>query len=183
MGGWTCLQFAIDYPERVAAVVLAATDAGLYLPSHEAYSEQLSELAKAREAWDERRPGSFHPAAGARMLAEQPELHDMYVEIGAQNNGTSRRGWGTTEYSKLKTVDTPFLLIVGEEDIVCQVGRVQALAQELPQSELILVPGSGHSVYFEHADVFNRTVDEFLSRSWPSSPEGRTIVQDFAKRD
>ncbi|MDA1298040.1 MAG: alpha/beta hydrolase [Chloroflexi bacterium] len=183
MGGWTCLKFALDHPDRVDALVLAATDGGLYLPNRDTYARQVSELESVRVAWEERRPGSFHPAAGARMLSEQPELHDMYVEIGTQNHGTSRRGWGEIDPAMLGSLDLPVLLVAGAEDIVCAVGRVEALAEALPDSELVIVPESGHSVYFERSGLFNRRVDEFLSRSHPSSPGGRTILQDFANHD
>ena len=85
MGGWTCLRFALDHPGRTATLVMAATDGGLYLPSREHYTTQLGVLDETRQAWAERLPGSFHPACGSRMRTEQPDLHDMYVEIGSQN--------------------------------------------------------------------------------------------------
>lgn len=183
MGGWTCLRFAVDHPQRVAALVMAATDGGLYLPNREAYSEQDAVLEKIRAAWQEREPGSFHPAAGARMLAEQPELHEMYVEIGEQNGVVSRRGWGQVSSSELVKLRCPTLLITGEEDIACSPRRLELLHAAVAGSELVAVPESGHSVYFERADLFNSTVDEFLGRNYPAALDGRTIVQSFANPD
>ncbi len=180
MGGWTCLRFALDRPECVASLVLAATDGGLYLPNRAAYSEQDARQANIRAAWTERKPGSYHPGAGSRMLREQPELHDMYEEINAQNGGVSRRGWGNIIASELNGFNSPLLLIAGEEDIVCSPARLEALNAEIAQSELAMIPESGHSVYFERADQFNRTVDGFLSRTYPAGSDGRTIVQSFS---
>ena len=39
---------------------------------------------------------------------------------------------------------------------------VKALAAALPNSRLRTVPGSGHSIYFENAAVFNQLVRDFL---------------------
>lgn len=180
MGGWTCLRFALDHPKRVAALVMAATDGGLYLPNREAYSEQENLLEKIRAAWQEREPGSFHPAVGTRMLAEQPELHEMYVEIGEQNSVVSRRGWGQVSSSDRVKMRCPTLLIIGEEDIVCSPRRLELLHAAIAGSELVTVPEAGHSVYIERAALFNGTVDDFLSRNYAAGPDGRTIDQSFA---
>lgn len=183
MGGWTSLRFAIDHPDRVASLVMAATDGGLFLPDRDSYKRLESDTAKVRDAWQKRSPGSFHPAVGARMLAEQPDLHDIYAEIGDQNGSVSRRGWGEIGKSELARVQCPVLFIAGEEDIVCAPKRLELLHEELSGSELVKVPQSGHSVYFEHAELFNRTVDEFLSRTYPSGSKGQTIVESFANPD
>lgn len=183
MGGWTCLRFAIDHPDRVASLVMAATDGGLYLPNRESYDELESQTAEVRDAWQERRPGSFHPAVGSRMRVEQPDLHDMYVDIGEQNGVVPRRGWGEIGQSELANLRSPMLLIAGEEDIVCSPRRLESLHEAVTGSELLLVPESGHSVYFERAELFNRTVDEFLSRTYSAGPDGQTIIQSFTNLD
>jgi len=39
---------------------------------------------------------------------------------------------------------------------------VKALAAALSNSRMRTVPGSGHSIYFENAPVFNQLVRDFL---------------------
>ena len=179
MGGWTCLRFAIDHPDRTAALVMAATDGGLYLPSREHYTAQLGALDEIRQAWAETRPGSFHPACGSRMRTEQPDLHDMYVEIGNQNGEVERRGWGEVSVDELDSLRCPVLFVVGAEDIVCPPERVQALASVTPDSEMVVFPESGHSVYFEKAADFNRLVDQFLGEHYPGDTSGGTILSSY----
>lgn len=183
MGGWTCLRFALDHPDRVGALVLAATDGGLCLPDQNAYLSEEKRLTEIRRAWKQQLPGSFHPAAGKRMLDEQPDLHEMYVEISRQNGGASTRGWGEINSAELSSLACPTLLIVGEEDIICHPGRMRALTGAIDGCELVQVPQAGHSVYFERPEVFNQTVDEFLSRTYPSGPTGRTILETFKNTD
>ena len=57
----------------------------------------------------------------------------------------------------------PTLCITGEEDIVIPPDAVAFLAQNLPNTQLARVPKSGHSVYFERPQEFNRLLDEFLT--------------------
>ncbi len=181
MGGWTCLRFAIDHAGRVSALVLAATDGGVYLPADD--SEQGGQINAIRKAWQERRPGSFHPAVGARMLREQPQLYDMYVEIGEQNGGVSHRGWGQIDETEVSGLQSPVLLMTGDEDIVCPPERLVRLHNAINGSELVRVPESGHSVYFERAELFNRTVDEFLATNYPAGADRMSIVDSFASSD
>ncbi len=183
MGGWTCMRFAIDHPDRVSTLVLSATDGGLYLPTRETYAEFELELEKIRAVWQASRPGAFHPAAGSRMLSEQSALHEMYEEIGSQNDGVSRRGWGAVSEQELDRLSCPVLLVQGDEDVVCSPDRVIALHSALENSELVLVPEAGHSVYFERAELFNRTVDRFLGATYPAGPHGHTIIESFANQD
>jgi 3-oxoadipate enol-lactonase len=179
MGGWTCLRFAIDHPDRTAALVMAATDGGLYLPSREHYSNQMAALDGSRKAWAEKKPGSFHPACGSRMQKEQPALHDMYVEINSQNGDLVRRGWSEVSADELSRLQCPTLFITGAEDIVCPPERVEALAVITPNPEFVKIPESGHSVYFERAEEFNRLVDSFLSVHFPFNSSGSTIMSHY----
>ena len=46
----------------------------------------------------------------------------------------------------------------------------------IPGSRLEIVPDCGHSVYFEHPEVFNRVVTEFIAQSRGCSRSGRLIL-------
>ena len=38
------------------------------------------------------------------------------------------------------------------------------IAAEIPNSEVVIVPESGHSVYWERSDVFNHAVIDFIGK-------------------
>jgi 3-oxoadipate enol-lactonase len=179
MGGWTCLRFAIDHPERTAALVMAATDAGMLLPAQERYADQVETLAELRKSWAERAPGSYNPACGIRMKLEQPALYEMYLEISSQNGEVVRRGWGEVAAPEPSTLQAPTLFITGTEDNVISPERVEALAAIIPGSEVVRVAKSGHSVYFERSEQFNQIVDVFLSEHFPFSSSGSTILSHY----
>ena len=67
-----------------------------------------------------------------------------------------------TTMSALAALTIPVLCITGEEDVVIPTPAIETLVTLLPKGRLARVPRSGHSVYFERADTFNRLVGEYL---------------------
>jgi pimeloyl-ACP methyl ester carboxylesterase len=56
----------------------------------------------------------------------------------------------------------PTISIVGEQDALIAPRIMEIMAQRIPQSRLLKVPGAGHSVYFERPEEFNRALIGFL---------------------
>jgi len=67
----------------------------------------------------------------------------------------------------LHSIHCPSLIICGDHDLISIEHTVQ-IYQNIPQAALWVVPFSGHATLVEHADDFNRTVDDFFSKSSPS---------------
>lgn len=164
MGGWTCVDFAIAHPDRVSAIVLASTvgtlrfDLGPDIPARTA--ARLQDL----------RARGIHPAAGARMAAEQPALHHLYQGIDALSwdldKGSlmsSLMAGRTRDPSELADLNLPLLWIFGEEDPLIPSELVEAVRSRFPAHRLECFPKTGHSVYFERPADFNRLVSEFLT--------------------
>jgi 3-oxoadipate enol-lactonase len=174
MGGWACLEYALAKPERVRALVLASTAGaiarrGTLLRDPAALDAWIARAAAARTGMQ--RDG-VHPAAGARMAREQPALHFLYRAIdaiaGAKFDKEALRGrmiaLQTRPPDDLARLAVPTLFITGDEDVVFPPMLAPALAGLMPHARVESVTGAGHSVYFERADVFNRLVEEFLSK-------------------
>jgi pimeloyl-ACP methyl ester carboxylesterase len=162
MGGWTCLRFAIRHPDRVLKLVMSDTPGGLATP-------ELMAAARSASAAAGPPPEGVHPAAGARMLREQPELAFLYSEIDALNPPRERaelgkliQSCGTVSTEEAAALTLPMLFIAGEEDIVIQPAIIEAAAACIPGARLERVPAAGHSVYFERADAYNALVEAFL---------------------
>jgi pimeloyl-ACP methyl ester carboxylesterase len=163
MGGTTCLGFALRYPRRVRALVMADTIAPLELPEFGDYR------AEAQQRWAPLLARGIHPALGERMATEQPALHFLYQEIQALN-----RAWSPTNpppggelvpragRGDLEDYTVPTLFIIGEEDVAFTPRVLELGAAAVPGAKVARVPRAGHSVYFERPTEFNRIVDEFL---------------------
>jgi pimeloyl-ACP methyl ester carboxylesterase len=162
MGGWTCLGFAVRYPERVERLMMCDTHGGMR-------SEALDPLW--RDALRAMRPlvGEIHPAAGERMHREQPALHFLYQEIAALSPADAApkaiMAAPTAHADQAATLPMPILFIVGEEDVVIPPPLIESATAHIPGARIERVPQAGHSVYFERPDAFNAILERFISDS------------------
>jgi 2-succinyl-6-hydroxy-2,4-cyclohexadiene-1-carboxylate synthase len=76
----------------------------------------------------------------------------------------SLRGVGTgvqpSLYARLPTLQIPVLLIAGELDTKF-ITIARHMAQALPQSQLRIIPGAGHTVHLERPEEFGSLVGDF----------------------
>lgn len=162
MGGWTALGMALRWPERVERLVMCDTHGGLH-------TDEIAQLWSAALAVMGDVPPGVHPAAGARMFAEQPALHFLYMQIAALNPPAALTvgPWivrdGRTPLDAAQQVRVPVLVIAGDEDRVIPPAVLAIAAAAFPQGRLETVSRAGHSVYFERADALNALVDAFLA--------------------
>jgi 3-oxoadipate enol-lactonase len=160
MGGWTALELALRWPDRVRALVMSGTSGSLAPPAGAERSGGAERDLFAR---------GIHPAGGERMAREQPELHHLYRQIASSTGDWDREdvrralhGLRTRTPEEVAGVAQPLLAIAGEEDIVASPAHVERLAATVPNGAYRPVPRAGHSPYFERADAFNRLVLDFL---------------------
>jgi pimeloyl-ACP methyl ester carboxylesterase len=66
--------------------------------------------------------------------------------------------------ARLKELKPPALVINGAADLSTPPSIGRMLAAEIPGSELVVAPESGHSVYWEQPDIFNRAVIDFVGK-------------------
>ena len=64
----------------------------------------------------------------------------------------------------LRSISIPTLFITGGEDTTYPPFLSDALAPLMSNATVEQVPDSGHSVYFQRAGIFNRLVEDFLSK-------------------
>jgi 3-oxoadipate enol-lactonase len=164
MGGWTVDAFCRRNPGRVRAAIMTGTTGGYVPPGTEAVYQKARETAAGmRSLW--RAGRGPHPALGARAYDEQPalaRLYEMLVKLNRPLDTDPDAGLPLTTEEHLRLPED-VLFIYGEEDPVCPREVVKAVAAGVPESVGHCVARSGHSVYFERADAFNREVSGFLS--------------------
>ncbi len=175
MGGWTCMGFTLAHPQRVRALVMANTLAGLRRAVWLAASEE--ERARAQALWQQRRLGRRRALAFA-FTRQHPHLAFLYKQIrllseeGLQRLPTQeyvqrlraleREPEGAASLEALASMRTPVLFIGGEYDDIMPVPLMEVAVRLIPRARLVVVPGTGHSVYFEAPATFNRIVLEFF---------------------
>lgn len=159
MGGRAALGYACRQPARVKAVVMADTWGFFDWPEQR---ERARALATATTT------PLVHRAMAASFQENEPAKAFLYRQIEGLN--PPREGTplppvpnGPT-LEDVRALQVPVLCMVGAEDAVTPPPLIRALADELPNSEYVEVPGAGHSVYFELPKRFNEIVGDFLAR-------------------
>lgn len=160
MGGGTCMGFTVGYPERVRGLVMADTTGTM----------TDDRLAEMRREFQERQgqPQGLAGRAYAPDLREQrPEMAFLYDSVMALNPARlqpsgERDGRFVATTEKLSSLRVPVQFIVGQKDAIVPPEIIKYAASLVPGARCAEVAGSGHSVYFERPQEFNRIVGEFL---------------------
>ncbi|MFE3368469.1 alpha/beta fold hydrolase [Streptomyces sp. NPDC059173] len=61
--------------------------------------------------------------------------------------------------------DVPVLILAGDQDLVTPSSHSEAIADVLPDAELVIVPGAGHLVMLEHPETVTDRLADLLVRS------------------
>lgn len=164
MGGWTGLPFALRHPERVRSLVLACTPGGYV-------NEAVLSAAKSLPQRLEQSGIDHTPALGASFARRRPDMLHLYDQIGLLNEQVGFAAAARlfepearVAPDEARRLATPLLMLTGSEDLLFPPPVMRAVAAELPGAKLEEVEGSGHSIYFEMPDLFNRLVGAFVER-------------------
>jgi pimeloyl-ACP methyl ester carboxylesterase len=66
---------------------------------------------------------------------------------------------------QLQYIKCPSLIIGGDHDLILPEHTLY-IWRHIPRAWLWIVPNSGHATLIEHADCFNKTVDDFFRKTW-----------------
>ncbi|HLG97065.1 MAG TPA: alpha/beta hydrolase [Bryobacteraceae bacterium] len=158
MGGTTVLGFASAHPDRVSALVMSDTTGGY---TNSEIAEIRRKLAPA--------PASIDRAFAPDFSKREPARAFLYREINAltaaANPAPPAGAPGpSTDISPVLAKKIPVLFIVGEQDQLIPPPIIEAMHKQMLGSQLVKVPGAGHSVYWERPDDYNRILMEFLQK-------------------
>lgn len=169
MGGWPSLGFALAYPERAASLVLADTIGGIFTPHIREAFLAYAEVIAAGPPPDQLPLGS-HPALGPQLARDDPARAFLYSQIGSLAGSASPIAISellasTDHTARLDRLAAPTLFVVGENDPIFPPDLIREAAAVIPGSEVRVIDDTGHSPYFERAEVWNGIVIGFLRRS------------------
>jgi 3-oxoadipate enol-lactonase len=159
MGGTTVLGFASAHPDRVSALIMSDTTGGYSDP-------EIVELRKKLQP----EPASIARAFAPDFPKREPAKAFLYREISALTlpadpaPAAASGSAASTDIAPVLAKKIPVLFIVGAEDQLIPPAVIEAMHRKMPGSQLVKVPGAGHSVYFEKPDDYNRILMEFLSK-------------------
>lgn len=175
MGGRAALNYAIEYPEKIAAVVLISTNPG---PTQlrERRQRQQQDHALADRILNSNSMEAFmtewleQPIIATQKNIAEPIRLDM-LKRRYQNNPVglshSLRGFGTgtmpTLWHRLDSLACPVLIVSGSKDIKYSVIAKQ-MAHRIPCAERASIRDAGHCAHLEQPQDFCRLLKNFIQK-------------------
>ncbi|MCA9878611.1 MAG: alpha/beta hydrolase [Thermomicrobiales bacterium] len=163
LGSWVVQRFAIDYPERVAGIVLVGANAS-WQGNPVVTDIWDSVVAHLSDPVDPAFVRTFQhservPADRLEMMIAEslPVPARVWQQVG-------RAMLATDIAAELTRITAPALVIWGAEDPICGAQEQARLCQLLPQAELLAYPDAGHNLHWEHPERFTADVCEFVQR-------------------
>ena len=172
MGGMTTLRFATEHPDRMSHLITMG--AGSPGPLLFGFGDGPTEGIKIlQEGYRDPSPETmlelvrimtFDPAFASESLAQQrSDAARSRPDHLANFIAGMSRGRPFLDLSALLDVEIPALLFHGRDDRVVHFEHSLKLVSCLPDARLVLLNRCGHWAQLEHADEFNRLVDNFLT--------------------
>lgn len=170
MGGFTALQFAVDHPERLWALVLVDTSSGEWdvVPGYAELRAKLDEIARSKgleaafaydAATNPVRIERFRIQPEQREIARQKTLGtavDAYIYVprsfGKWQSVTDRLG----------EIKIPTIIFRGENDAGF-VRPSSTLKEKISGAELVVVPEAYHNPHEENIPYFNEHFMQFVT--------------------
>lgn len=182
MGGTTIIDFALEHPEMVDALIPVASapsgyefsdgedvdvdDEAMQLQQEHATAIQQGDLAKAAEieanywvAGVQRSAEQVDPTLRARMI----EMNKIALANKLANQG-SEQSLEPPALKRLSEISVPTLVVVGDMDDPNIVQSSNLLTTHIPKAQKAIIAGTAHFPNMERPDEFNRLVLEFLAQ-------------------
>jgi pimeloyl-ACP methyl ester carboxylesterase len=169
VGGFMALEAALKHPDRIAGLLLIGTMANAFTAEEKARYAELLEPMNRMEPIQPDFVSAFEPVIfGPKSIADNRELVERWTaKWKARPSRTvwcEYRSWidRVDRRDRLGEIQTPTLVIHGEQDGGIPLERARELADGIPGARLLPVPQSGHIVTEERADLVTRGIRSFL---------------------
>ena len=164
-GGFLSLRCALTHPQRVRALILLDTQAGLENPDHMPSYEQMIETWATQGLPDEIANTIACIILGDGW-SDAAEWQDKWRGWQAHNLIAAFQTLASRDdiTDQLSRIYQPSLVVHGDADMAIPMERAEQLADNLPNSELVVVPGGGHAANLTHPEPVNAAIESFLER-------------------
>jgi len=176
MGGRIAIDFALEHPDRVEALVLVGSGLSGFRFDSPEVQEARPEAIEAWGAGDWDRVTEIFQRQWTDGPHRSPEEVDPEVretvramirstlERAAEGQVTEGRTMDPPAIDRLDELDVPTLVIVGELDMPDIHDIADLVLAANPNAELVEIDGVAHMVNLEKPEEFNRVVLDFLDR-------------------
>ncbi|GCE22273.1 alpha/beta fold hydrolase [Dictyobacter kobayashii] len=170
MGGFVGMRLAARRPELLRSLLLLETSADPETSEHQSQYRQLAFVGR----WTGMRLVSdpvMKTMFGQKFLQDpvRSEQRQVWRQRLINNNriGSARATIGVVErqsiYDEIEKIRVPTLIIVGEQDVATPPVNAQRLHDRIAGSQLVIIPGAGHTSTVEEPALVNEAISAFLT--------------------
>lgn len=158
LGGQVALLYALEHPERVAALVLSGSS-GLY----EVEMGTGTPRRRDREYIRDRAAVTFYEPRHAteELVDEMLDIVNDRARV-ARLIKMARSTKQETVASRLPDIEVPTLLVWGNNDLITPPDVAEEFRDRIPNAELHFIDRCGHAPMIERPEEFNEIMLEFL---------------------
>ncbi len=178
LGGVIAIDFTLDYPDMVDALVLVGSPVSGFpvelMFTEEQLQQQIQRWAPFEKAIEERDTSAMVDILMEdTTLVPSPKYHAARQSVREQLSEYSfayvldpapRQKLDPTAYERLAEIRVPTLIIVGDEDHFQLHKSADKLAQDIAGARRVLISETHHMPNMEKPEEFNAIVLDFLSK-------------------
>ena len=174
MGGFVAQAMALDFPQKVAKLILCSTNFGG--PHHvtvtpeamkvltDVTSDALTRFKNGLAVstapdWSEKNPGMIEEWVKWRVanpIDPAPYQAQMAIGFGLMPEAAAFE-------NKLPRLNVPTLILFGAHDKVVPPENASLLAEKISGSKIVILPNAGHFFPIEVAEAASRTITDFAA--------------------
>jgi proline iminopeptidase len=187
-GAFVALQHAADHPGAAAQTIVSGGVPSAryleYVDANLAAFEPVELRRQVAASWEREKSARTADEVAALLHDQQPfhfaDPADPRIAEYEARSGSAvyspevLRHFANQEYGaievedRLAAVTQPTLILVGRHERVCSVPAAEAMAAAIPRAELVIFEKSGHMIFVEENERYQRVVRHFLDRHTPS---------------
>jgi pimeloyl-ACP methyl ester carboxylesterase len=156
-GGMVATDFAVSHPRRLLSFVISSSIVGLVDDDYQAMLERLLPPEFGQLPHDFRELGPSYRAQCPEGLAR---WNAMLARSGVER--VPLRFANQVCWADLQRFDFPVLVLTGDADLYAPPANARLIASRIPGARLTILPDSGHSPWWEVAELYNREILNFL---------------------
>jgi pimeloyl-ACP methyl ester carboxylesterase len=159
-GGSIAADFAFSHRDRLLSLAISSNQFGVGDGAIFAAAGRIRP-----RMWDEI-PVEYREL-GPSYRAANPDGFRLWVELERKSqvgDGSRQPLANRITEAGLSDLKVPTLVISGDADLSTPPSIARMIAARIANSELVVVSESGHSVYWEQPEVFNRAILDFIAK-------------------
>jgi pimeloyl-ACP methyl ester carboxylesterase len=161
-GGYAALDYALSFPQKLKSLVVADSLGGVVDKDFQELGRRLRPPAFDALPPEIRELGPSYRAANRQGTERWIELGRLSGPSVPSESRQPMRNKIT--FSLLETIKVPTLLLTGGADLYAPPPVLKLFATKIANSQSVIVPEAGHSVYWENSELFNKVVLHFIGK-------------------